>query len=110
MKHKDPTDSQSPTNSFTWMETWTLFEHNPLNITFVVSLAIHSDDADPPGLGAVWGQLGDVGGHAACPDAHTVLVDAGDVATKVAELGNYKLILESLGDNLEVLFHNPVNE
>ena len=109
MKYKDSTDSQSP-NSFTWREAWTLFEHNPLNITFVVSLAIHSDNADPPGIWAVGGQLGDVGGHAARPDVHAVLVDAGDVAAKVTKLGNYKLILESLGDNLEVLFHNPVNE
>ena len=42
------------------------------------------------------------------PDVNTFVIDAVDEATEVAKLGNYKLILESLGDNLEVLFHNPV--
>ena len=42
---------------------------NNVNIsTFVVSLAVHSDNADPPGVGAVAGQLGDVGGNIACPE------------------------------------------
>ena len=42
------------------------------------------------------------------PDGHTFVINVGDEATEVAKLGDYKLILESLGNNLEVLFHNPV--
>ena len=42
------------------------------------------------------------------PDVNTLVIDARDEATEVTKLGNYKLILESLGYNLEVLFHNPV--
>ena len=42
---------------------------NNVNIsTFVVSLSIHGDYADPPGVWAVAGQLGDVGSHTARPD------------------------------------------
>ena len=42
--------------------------NNVNNSTFVVSLAVHRDDADPPGVGAVAGKLGDVGGNVACPE------------------------------------------
>ena len=50
----------------------TLTAPNNVNIaTFVVSLAVHGDNADTPGVGAVAGQLGDVGGNVARPEGQS---------------------------------------
>ena len=73
-------------------------------------LSIHSAYRDPPVVGIISSELRYVGGNIASSDVSTLFIDPVNRCTELIKLWKNELILESLGYNLKVLFHNPAKE
>ena len=73
-------------------------------------MAIHCADRDPPIVWVVGSKLRDVRSNISLSDLFTLLVYVLDDGTEISKLRNFKLIFESLGNNLKVFFHNPVHK